>query len=44
MLSFSFEGEIKTFQNKYKLKKFIPTMPVLWKVLEGMPWIQEKKR
>jgi hypothetical protein len=35
-LSFLIEGEMKTFQNKQKLKEFMTTNPALQKILIGL--------
>ena len=40
-LSFSMEGQIKCFPDKVKLKEFIITKPLLYKMLKGT--IEEKE-
>ena len=35
-LSFRVEGQIKGFQDKVKLKEFIITKPLLYKILKGL--------
>ena len=41
-LSFRMEGQKKYFPDKVKLKEFINTKPLLYKMLKGL--IQEKER
>ena len=36
MLSFLMEGEIKSFQDKQKLKEFVITKPALQEILKGV--------
>ena len=35
-LSFKIEGEIRSFPDKKKLKKFVSTKPVLQRMLKGL--------
>jgi hypothetical protein len=35
-LSFRVKGEIKTFQDKHKLKEFMISNAALWKILKGI--------
>ena len=35
-LSFRIKGQIKSFQNKKKLKEFIITKPLLYEMLQGL--------
>jgi hypothetical protein len=43
-LSFNLKGEIKTFQDKDKLKQFMPTKLALQKILEGKIYIEQNKK
>jgi hypothetical protein len=43
-LSFLIEGEIKTFQNKLKIKKFAITTLTLQKILKGLLHMEEETR
>jgi hypothetical protein len=40
MLFFIVEGEIKTFQNKQKLKEFMTTKPALQKILKIILYLE----
>ena len=42
-LSFRFEGEIKTFTDKQKLRKFSNTKPALQQILKELLYIEEKR-
>lgn len=39
---FKNEGELKTFQNKQKLREFIPTIPALQEMLNGVIKVEIK--
>jgi hypothetical protein len=41
-LSFITEGELKTFYDKQKLKKFMNTKPALQKILKGILHTEEE--
>jgi hypothetical protein len=43
-LSFKIKGEIKIFDNKYKLRQLITTNPALRKILKGMLHTEEEER
>jgi hypothetical protein len=43
-LSFKFEGVIKFFQDKQKLKQSMTTKPPLQKILKGIPHTQKIKK
>jgi hypothetical protein len=40
---FKIKREIKTFQDKYKLKQFVNTRPALQKMLKGIQNTEEEK-
>jgi hypothetical protein len=43
-LSFLTEGEMKTFHNKQKLKKFITPIPALQKILKGLLHTEDTRK
>jgi hypothetical protein len=43
-LSFNLKGEIKTFQDKDKLKQFITTKPALQRILEGIMHMEQNEK
>ena len=43
-LSFKIEGEIRSFQDKKKLKEFVNTKPVLQQMLKGLFKKKTKKK
>ena len=42
MLSFRMDGQVKCFPGKVKLKEFIITKPLLYKVLKGLIQVKEE--
>jgi hypothetical protein len=43
-MSFKLEGEIKTFQNKDKVKQFISMKPALKRIQEGIIHLEQNKK
>ena len=41
-LSFRIEGEIKSFQDRQKLKEYVTTKPALQEILRGDPVMKEE--
>jgi hypothetical protein len=44
ILSFKLDEEVKTFQDKDKLKQFMSTKPALQRILEGMIHMEQNKK
>jgi hypothetical protein len=43
-LSFKIDGEIKTYQDKYRLKQFMTSKPALQRILKGILHTDEEER
>ena len=43
-LSLKIEGEIKSFQDKQKLKEFVNTKPALQEILRGIPYAKREPK